>query len=225
MSSSKTSAEVKAEDVISAAQMRALEQAAMASGQASGAELMERAGAGVAQLVQSLSQCSRHRNALVLCGPGNNGGDGYVVARLLARAGWKIDALGLGALAGMPADAALNRRCWEEIGETLDLSRGLQGQVASDGLDVIVDGVFGTGLVRPITGALAQVLRDTARLAQETGAAVVAVDLPSGLATDSGEVLGTVLPAQHTVTFHSRKPAHLLRPELCGAVSVVDIGL
>jgi len=209
-------------ETITAAQMRALEQAAMTSGQASGAELMERAGAGVVEKIQSLPQSRAFRRVLVLCGPGNNGGDGYVIARLLTAAGLKVQLLGMGALDRMPADAALNRLRWEEIGKTLDLMQGLpEGAVP----DLIVDAVFGTGLERPIAGDLAEHLGATAALAHDRGVPVVAVDLPSGLATDSGEVLGMVLPARETVTFHCRKPAHLERPDLCGAVSVVDIGL
>jgi hydroxyethylthiazole kinase-like uncharacterized protein yjeF len=207
---------------ITAAEMRALERAAMDSGRASGAELMERAGRGVADAILCWPEFAEGGRALVLCGPGNNGGDGYVVARCLADAGWEVTVAGLGTLEAMPPDAALNRRRWQEMGPVHDLADGLP---PTGGIDILVDAVFGTGLVRPIEGMLVTRLQEAETLSLRSGAHRVAIDLPSGLETDTGRILGAVLPAHRTVTFHCAKKAHVIRPDLCGPLSVVDIGL
>ncbi len=205
--------------ILTAAEMRALEGRAIASGAVSGLELMERAGRGVVEAVlQHWPELARgaHR-ALVLCGPGNNGGDGYVVARLLAGRGWQVTVLALGDPARLPPDAAANRARWEKIGPVHPLTDDARPAEA----DLVVDALFGIGLARPVRLPL-----DSLRRA---GRRAVAVDLPSGLDADTGQVVGdgAVFPAELTVTFHALKPGHVsgLGPELCGTVVVCDIGL
>lgn len=202
--------------------MRAIEGAAIGSGRVSGETLMERAGAGVVDAIRAWPEFADGGRVLVLCGPGNNGGDGYVVARLLAEDGWQVSVAGVGSVDGMPPDAALNRRRWQALGRVHDLNDGLP---EGPDPDVIVDALFGTGLARGIEGTLARRLAEAESLALASGAHRVAVDLPSGIDTDTGRILGAALPAHSTVTFHARKPAHVMRPDLCGTVSVVDIGL
>lgn len=209
-------------ETVTADEMRAIEGAAIASGRVSGAALMERAGAGVAEAIRAWPEFADGGRALVLCGPGNNGGDGYVVARLLVEAGWRVTVAGLGETDAMPDDAALNRRRWQALGRIYDLADGLP---EGPDPDVIVDALFGTGLARGIEGMLATRLAEAETLSLMCAAHRIAVDLPSGLDTDTGRILGAVLPAHRTVTFHMRKPAHVMRPDMCGAVSVVDIGL
>ncbi|MDF3605574.1 NAD(P)H-hydrate epimerase [Paracoccus sp. DMF-8] len=124
-------------EILSSGQMRALESAAIASGKVTGAALMERAGRAVAGQIRL--RWPVPGRACVLCGPGNNGGDGYVIARLLHRAGWKVRVLGLDN--APPADAARMRALWLEIGPVAPLTcDSLKGA----GDDIYIDAIFGT---------------------------------------------------------------------------------
>ncbi|HYD99292.1 MAG TPA: NAD(P)H-hydrate dehydratase [Alphaproteobacteria bacterium] len=188
--------------------MGAADRAAIEAG-APGIELMERAGLAVADAV-----CARFdpQPALVLCGPGNNGGDGYVVARLLKDRGWPVEVRALAEPATQDAQAASAR--WD--GPT----RPLNGRI---GEALVVDALFGAGLSRPLDGAAAGAAAALAGRAD----AIVAVDIPSGVPGDTGQPLGPAFCAGLTVTFHARKPGHVLEPgrSLCGEVVVADIGL
>lgn len=194
--------------ILTAAAMRAAEQAVMDGGVSVG-ELMERAGRAVADLVWRVG--GRHP-ALILCGPGNNGGDGYVAARLLAARGMPVRV----AATGEPRTGAAQeaRARWD----------GPVGALANaTPAHILVDALFGTGLTRPLDAA---VQADLARLA--AGAAHrIAVDLPSGVATDDGAVLGRVPAFHQTITLGALKPAHLLQPSAahCGLVLVGAIGV
>ncbi|WP_371743903.1 NAD(P)H-hydrate epimerase [Mangrovicoccus sp. HB161399] len=207
------------QEVLSAEAMRHLEEAAFAGGRISSREAMERAGQGVAAGI--LARHPQPGRVLVLCGPGNNGGDGYVVARILHGRGWTVRVAALGRPEAAGPDAAANRHLWEARGGIARLPDPLEDGAA----DVLVDALFGIGLSRGISGELGAQLEEIAADAAAAGTLRVAVDLPSGLDADSGAALGTVLPADLTVTFHCRKPVHGLRPDLCGEVKVVDIGL
>ena len=152
------------------------------------------------------------RPVLVLCGPGNNGGDGFVVAAQLADAGWPVRvAASEGSRTG---DAALARAAWP--GPVGPLTPG-----ALEGAGIVVDALYGAGLARPVRGAGADVL------SAASGHTVVAVDLPSGVSGDSGEVLGVAARADLTVTFFRRKVGHVLLPgrDLSGEILVADIGI
>ncbi len=201
-----------------AARMRAIEQAAIESGQVTGRELMERAGCGVvAAMFDEWPALARApQRAVVLCGPGNNGGDGFVVARLLAERGWTVAAFLFGEADRLPPDARANFERWQMIGTTRPLA---EAQGAAGG-GLVVDALFGTGLARPLEG----VLRETVA---RRAARCVAIDIPSGICADSGRVLGAAMRADLTVSFHSAKPGHYLAdgPEHCGALRVADIGL
>lgn len=174
--------------------------------------LMEAAGAHVAACV--LSRYPAIRRAVVVCGPGNNGGDGHVVARLLAESGVPVLRIGMAPKPGGDAYRAYCR-CDQEFGEFADWQPA-QG-------DVIVDALFGAGLDRPVEGAMAALIK---RVVQ-SGLPVVAVDLPSGLSGRTGRPTGPCFEAAHTVTFAALKPGHLLMPgkALCGEVHVCDIGI
>lgn len=191
--------------VLTVAEMRAAEERAIAAG-TDVDTLMERAGAGIARWTARLAAGAP---VLVLCGPGNNGGDGYVAARLLKEQGIDVR---VAALAEPSADAA--RRAAERWGgpvTTLD---------DAEPAPVTVDALFGTGMSRPFDVPAATRLIAAARQA-------IAVDLPSGLETDSGRPLGNVARCDVTLALGALKPAHLLQPgpELCGSVRVVDIGI
>lgn len=199
----------------------------MRSGQTTGLALMERAGAAVVGHIRL--RWPKPGFATVLCGPGNNGGDGYVIARLLKQAGWQVRALGSDKTPG--PDAAEMRDRWLGIGSKTPLTMAeLQNGPASD---LYIDAIFGTGLSRPPHGEIADILAHMARKA-EIRERLVAVDCPSGLCMDSGALLGrprsgseSALPARLTVSFDSPKSGHFLElgPQLCGELVVADIGL
>jgi ADP-dependent NAD(P)H-hydrate dehydratase / NAD(P)H-hydrate epimerase len=198
--------------VLSIAQMSAADAGAVAAGVA-GQRLMEHAGGAVADAIMARFAPAP---VTVLCGPGNNGGDGFVVARKLAQAGWTVRLALLGERQRLKGDAAWAATTWH--GAVVPLAPEV---LADAGL--VVDGLFGAGLARPLEGV--------ARTIIETLAAsrlpVVAIDLPSGLHGDTGAVLGAAAPARLTVTFHRPKIGHLLLPgrTLLGELVVSDIGI
>jgi NAD(P)H-hydrate epimerase len=173
--------------------------------------LMENAGRAVADAV--VARWTK-RAVVVLCGPGNNGGDGFVVARLLTERGWPVQVALAAPRESYRGDAAEMATRW--IGTVIPLD----GNAASQG-ELIVDAMFGAGLSRPLEGGYAWV-------AKSLHAPVVAIDVPSGLAGDTGKVLGDVcVRVGLTVTFFRKKPAHVLMPGrlLCGEIVVADIGI
>lgn len=196
--------------LLSVAEMYAADKAAIAGGIA-GETLMEAAGRAVADAVRALGA---PRAVAVLCGPGNNGGDGFVAARYLKQAGWPVRLALLGDRAALQGDAKLNAERWDGGVEPLSPD-------ALDGADVVVDALFGAGLARPIDG----VARDTIAAIGER--VCIAVDVPSGVHGDTGTILGIAPTARTTVTFFRRKPGHVLLPGRlrCGEVRVIDIGI
>ena len=204
--------------LLSVAEMGRADAAAIAGG-VPGAVLMDQAGAAVARAVRGRWG---PRPVLVLCGPGNNGGDGFVAARCLAEAGWPVRIALLGDRAALAGDAAEHARRWRGPVEPLTgatLDAGLL-----DGAGLVIDALFGAGLSRPLDGAARAAAEQTA----VRNLPVVAVDVPSGLSGDSGAVLGTcAFEASLTVTFFRKKPGHLLLPGrgLCGVLYVADIGI
>jgi len=208
-------------EVLTSAQMRGIEAAAIGAGRVTGRELMERAGRAVvaAALEYWPDLAEAPGRAVVLAGPGNNGGDGYVAAAALAERGWTVAVFAMEAGGAPPADAARAADLWRAKGTVRPLSEA----AAAGAADLVIDAVFGTGLARPLSGALA----DLPGLAAAPGGRVVAVDLPSGLCSDSGRVLGAAVRADLTVSFHRPKAGHYLAagPEHCGALAVADIGL
>jgi hydroxyethylthiazole kinase-like uncharacterized protein yjeF len=194
-------------------EMAAADRAAIAAGVDS-ALLMERAGRAVADAV--LRRTRPGAAVLVLCGPGNNGGDGFVAARLLRERGHRVELALLGAVASLAGDAAAMAQRWS--GAILPADG-----IAVNRFDLVVDALFGAGLNRPLDGvATALVGRVDA-----AGCPVVAVDVPSGLSGETGQVQGAAIRASETVTFFRPKPGHLLLPgrTLCGVLTVADIGI
>ena len=194
------------------AEMRTADAATIASG-VPGITLMENAGSAVADVIVSNYAQAR---TIVLAGPGNNGGDGFVAARRLAGAGWPVEVALLGPRDRLTGDAALACGRWQ--GAILALE-----DVAFDGTGLVVDALFGAGLTRPINGLAASVL-EAANLADVP---IIAVDTPSGIDGNTGAVLGMAPRADITVTFHRAKPGHYLLPgrEHVGRLVIVDIGI
>lgn len=197
-----------ARPILTAAEMRAAEERVIAAG-TSVETLMDRAGRAVAEAAWRFGS---GRPTLILCGPGNNGGDGYVAARYLKQRGVKVRVAALSEPRSPAAIAA--RRAWDGPIEPLD---------AVEPAHVLIDALFGTGLTRALDGAIAAPL---ARLV--AGAHLsLAVDLPSGLATDDGALLAPVPRFIMTVALGALKPVHRLQPaaSYCGTVLVGDIGI
>jgi NAD(P)H-hydrate epimerase len=195
-------------EVLTTAQMAKADAYAMAHGVPS-LTLMENAGQAVANAIAAhFKPCP----VTVLCGPGNNGGDGFVVARLLDESGFTVR---VAQDAEPKGDAAVMSEKWKGMRVALTPE-------ALDGARLVVDGLFGAGLSRPLEGAYAQVVEALNDLP------VVAIDVPSGLSGDTGQPLGgVVVKAALTVTFFRKKPGHLLLPgrALCGDIIVSDIGI
>lgn len=178
-----------------------------------GIDLMEAAGKAIFdEIVERWEQ----RPVSVLCGPGNNGGDGFVIARLLHGIGWPVSVHLLGDRDNLRGDAAINAERWSGPLRPLDAS-------ALDGSPLIVDALFGAGLARPLEAGVLDVVTGI----NEQGLPCVAVDVPSGVHGDSGEILGDAPYADLTVTFFRAKPGHLLYPgaERTGEVIIADIGI
>lgn len=174
--------------------------------------LMVSAGRAVAAAV--LRHYPAAARAIVLCGPGNNGGDGYVAARALAETGMPVFPFHFGEPAKLAGDA---RRAWQDCGIP---GLPLEDYRPQPG-DVIVDALFGAGLARALPDAVQALIARTGDLP------VVAVDLPSGVSGLTGSALGAAFRASHTVTFMAPKPGHFLLPgrDHCGALEVFDIGI
>jgi hydroxyethylthiazole kinase-like uncharacterized protein yjeF len=175
-------------------------------------ELMENTGKAVARAIE---QRWSARSVIVLCGPGNNGGDGFVVARHLSETGWPVRIALLGPRDHLVGPARHHAELWR--GTVEPLTPGVL-----EGAELVVDGIFGAGLSRALDGSSVETLAAAA----SRKLPIVAIDVPSGLMGDTGEALGAVAVAL-TVTFFRKKPGHLLLPGrlLCGEVIVADIGI
>lgn len=200
-------------ELLSNAEMAAADRLTIAGGTA-GIALMERAGAAVADAV-----AARHpagSTIVVLAGPGNNGGDGFVAARVLAEHGYRVRVMLAGELARLKGDAAMAAATW----------KGPIAPADSEGFadaGVVIDALFGAGLDRPVEGLPRAMIE--AMNAQP--APVIAVDLPSGINGSTGAIMGVAVKASQSVTFFRKKVGHVLLPGRlqCGRVGVADIGI
>ncbi|VAW19353.1 NAD(P)H-hydrate epimerase / ADP-dependent (S)-NAD(P)H-hydrate dehydratase [hydrothermal vent metagenome] len=193
-------------------QMGRADALAVASGIAS-VDLMENAGHVIAKaIMKRFEPCQ----TLVLCGPGNNGGDGFVLARLLKKAGWPVRVALFGTLEKLKGDAAINAARWQEQVDPIELETIM-------GAGLIVDALLGAGLDRDVGGKLA----DTIKMVNQSQSPVVAIDVPSGVDGASGQVRGVGVQADLTVSFFRKKPGHLLFEgrQLCGELVVENIAI
>lgn len=204
--------------LLDVAEIYRVDRAATHAGVSAG-QLMAAAGAAAArEIVQRWSP----RPVSVLCGPGNNGGDGFVIATKLREKGWPVRVALLGTLANLRGDAEANALRWQSgdvaAGEILPLT-----PEALAGAELVVDALFGAGLDRSIEGAARAVIEAINAAALPC----VAIDVPSGVHGDTGEILGVAAKAVLTVTFIAKNPGHFLLPgrDVAGEVVLVDIGV
>ena len=201
-------------ELLTTTQMAEADRLTIAGGR-SGLALMRQAGQAVADAAAACFEGTSGR-ILILCGPGNNGGDGYAAAAVLRRAGHDVTVMALLPPETLRGDAAQVARDWDgPIGPACEAEFRMA--------DLVVDALFGAGLSRPIDGEAA----DLVRRLNASGKPVVAVDIPSGIDGDSGNVLGVAVEAHRTITFFRLKPGHLLEPgrDHCGEVLLADIGI
>ena len=202
-------------ELLTTSEMAEADRLAIAGGTA-GIILMESAGRAVADRV-----AAHHRlgaRVAVVAGPGNNGGDGFIAARLLAERGYAVRLLLVGSRDRLKGDAALAAERF-----TGSVEAAAPEQLGGKPPDAIVDALFGAGLDRPVEG----LVRDMIVAMNAANSRVYAVDLPSGINGTSGAVMGVAVEAAETITFFRRKPGHVLLPGRlhCGVLTVADIGI
>lgn len=213
--------------LLTAGQMRELDRRTIEEIGLPGVVLMENAGRGVAELLDRRFAALHPGTVLVLAGKGNNGGDGFVVARHLLNRGWRVRTMVLAERAQVAGDAAVNldalSRAGGEVAFAPDAERLLPLLRLVDDVRLAVDALFGTGLAADVAGPAAAAID----WLNASGLPVVAVDLPSGVDASTGRVLGRAVQAEVTVTFAAAKLGHVLYPgaTLAGELVVVDIGI
>ncbi len=215
--------------VLTAAAMRSVDRATIEGGHATGPELMERAGRGVVEAIERRLGPVLALRALVLCGGGNNGGDGFVAARHLRARGARVRVAVLAPRERVQGDAAQHLAALQGAGITAEFvadADALARIVEAGPWDLALDALLGTGSEGEPHGLVAEGC-GALRVLGELGARVVAVDLPTGVASDTGACWSGTATAVLTVTFGALKRAHVLWPgrAACGEIEVVDIGL
>ncbi len=206
-------------ELLTTAQMAAADRQTIESGVA-GMALMEKAAAALARVTSQILQRTSGRRVVVLCGPGNNGGDGYVAAKLLREMRYKVRVASLVAPHTLRGDAATAAAAWPcEIGDA--------HKIDFTGVDLVVDALFGTGLARDLDDETITLVRRLNAWRRETKQNVVAVDIPSGVDGSTGAIRGAAVEADATVTFFRVKTGHLLLPgrPLCGRLHCAHIGI
>jgi ADP-dependent NAD(P)H-hydrate dehydratase / NAD(P)H-hydrate epimerase len=212
--------------IVTATQMRTLDHRTITEAQVPSLVLMERAGAGAANFIQHRFGPLRGKSVTILCGKGNNGGDGLVVARLLRQLQARVTVLLLAPATDLSRDAIVMYRRWLRAGgkpstKAFRSSEQVKPILASS--DLLVDALFGTGLSATVTGAY----REAIQLINQAGRPVIAIDMPSGIHADNGTVLGQAVRATATVTFGLPKIGLYVGPGIdhAGTIHVVDIGI
>ncbi|KKM25359.1 hypothetical protein LCGC14_1595770 [marine sediment metagenome] len=200
-----------------ARQMQEIDRAAIKGMGIPGPALMERAGVATARAI--MAEFSQ-RKALVLCGPGNNGGDGLVIARELHNAGYTVKALVLGSKSRLSPDCALQYSIAKKLGLTITFNSGINKKDTHGA--VLVDAIFGTGLNKKVSGSAVTMIKNI----NASRSPVISVDIASGIRADTGQVLGNAVKAEMTVTFGLPKRGHFLEPgsDHTGRLIVEDIG-
>src|SRR3984885_5613640 len=197
--------------ILTAAEMKEVDRLTTARGRVPSLTLMENAGRSVAEFIQSRFLNLERRRIVVLCGKGNNGGDGFVAARHLVKIGAKPIVYFVGDWREVKGDASANLKRWKKLGKlVVDRGTGAGGWMPLSPDVIIVDALLGTGVRGPIEGRLREVILGVN--AREPRSSVVSVDIPSGLHADTGDVQGAAIVADFTVTFTAPKPGMILGP-------------
>ena len=195
-----------------------------------GAVLMENAGRGCAELIQEKLSGVARPKVCIFCGTGNNGGDGYVIARHLLNRGFEVVVVICGERSKISGDAKVNLDILEGLGQAIERLNLEQEDIAgrigtfAAGADMIIDGLFGTGL----KGQLSQRYRQLIEAINAQESPILAIDIPSGLDCDSGQPLGAAVKASCTVTFVAVKKGFIVGRAACqyiGDVLVTSIGV
>ena len=200
-------------EILTPAEMAEADKLTIAGG-ISGFSLMEHAGLAVAEAVRR--RAPGKARVAVMTGPGNNGGDGFIAARILSEAGYTVSVGMLTARDRLTSDAAFAAASWTGF------SKGLSPSIAEEA-DIIIDALFGAGLDRNVEGVAA----NTIAAVNRSDVPVIAVDLPSGINGATGKVMGVAIEAVESVTFFRAKPGHFLLPgrKHCGKLTIADIGI
>lgn len=211
--------------ILTRAQVRRVDHLAITRMGISGIVLMENAGRGAAELIRETY--GERGSAVIICGPGNNGGDGFVVARHLHNAGWAVRMVVTAAREKMTPDALANFTIVESMGMAPIVAGEPAGQAAFLNTiaagDIVVDALLGTGFTGTVRSPAAELIQSVNRIAKR---AVVALDIPSGLDCDTGEPSNATIRANLTVTFVAAKPGLIVPQALpyVGRLEVADIG-
>ena len=215
-------------DVMTRQEIRAVDAWAINTLGVPGVVLMENAGRSCAELIKEKLAKTARPKACIFCGTGNNGGDGYVIARHLLNSGFEVTVVICGPRDKIKGDAKINLDILERLGqriEQLNLNADIAGQIKTfaDGTDMIVDAVFGTGL----SGQLSDEYKRLIESINAQNKPVLAVDIPSGLDCDTGRPLGAAVKATYTVTFVAAKKGFTEKAsaEYTGQVFVASIGV
>ena len=212
--------------IVTATQMQALDRRTITEARVPGLTLMERAGSGTADFIRNRFGPLAGKRVTIVCGKGNNGGDGLVVARLLRQGRARVTVLLLAPAAELSRDAKAMYRRWLRVGGT-SATKSFRSPEQAEALladsELIVDALLGTGLSTPVTGAY----REAIRLMNEAGSPIVSVDMPSGIHADDGALLGCAVRASATVTFGLPKLGLYVGGGIdhAGVIHVVDIGI
>jgi len=216
--------------ILTAAEMKAVDRLTADRCGIPSLSLMENAGKGVAQLIQRQFSNLPQRRVIVLCGKGNNGGDGFVTARYLAEMGAKPIVYLFAGLEEIQGDAAINCRRWQNASGQLYLARSSaewqQAKSAIASVDLIVDALLGAGMRGAVEGLLGEVIEGVNQASRTPASAIVSVDIPSGLIADTGEVGSVAVVADYTVTFTAPKIGLVVgsAERYVGRLSVQNIG-
>lgn len=215
--------------VVTASEMRKLDEFVIHSIGIPAEVLMERAGFGVAEKILNYFPSERYKKVLVICGPGNNGGDGMVSARYLWDKNYEVRVVLLSEKEKYKGEALINLKILEKLGLILEEVKEVsqfKNLLLSFFPDIIVDAIFGTGLKRGIEGFYKEIVDEINTYKEKKEVKVVAVDIPSGICADTGQILGTAVKADLTVTFELPKVGHFFYPgkEYSGILEIVPIG-
>jgi ADP-dependent NAD(P)H-hydrate dehydratase / NAD(P)H-hydrate epimerase len=215
--------------VVTAKQMQAIDQKAIDSFGIPGITLMENAGVGVVRELQERFADLSRKKIFIFCGKGNNGGDGFVIARHLFNLGSEVRVLLVGKLSGLKGGAEINANSVRSIGVQVDEVDSYNLNLHDHKLrhcDIIIDAVFGTGLNKPVTGFVEKVIGKINQ-SESNGKFVVSVDINSGVDSDSGELMGPHVKSDLTIALAHWKQSHFLHPAagVMGELRLIDIGI